>query len=292
MTKRVRRKYKLLRFYQEDLWGHLSTSHTFKKVKINKLLKEIRLEKTFLKREIESESNRLKKRYGVLDMSVMKKLTGSARAIAWKSYRQYRSVLTEFIQDLRVHKLRPMFNFRTDIGKPKRKIRRLSTFGRRMKVRQKFRRFTTASVGVRQFRNYLKKARKHVSLILFFFRLMETRLDTLVFRLNFSLFSGEARQLINHGNFIVNGRLTVFPNHLVNLYDIVSVKDKQKFFNKTLSFFKNKMVITSLPYYLEVNFRIMSAVLFINPLPSRVFYPSPDKVEPRLLASSGPRFNH
>lgn len=292
MTKRIKRKYKLLRFYQEDLWGRLSVSHTFKRVKINKLLKEIRLQKTFSKREITAESNRLKKRYGVLSMQTMRSLKGSSKMLAWRSFRLYKRALADFIQDLRVNRIRPVFNFRTDIGKPKRKIRRLSTFGRRMKIRQKLRRFTTAAMGVRQFRNYLRKARKHVSLILFFFRLFESRLDTLVFRLNFSQTSGEARQLINHGNFIINGNQIIFPNHSIQVYDVMSVKDKQKFFQKSLYFFKNKMILTSIPYYLEVNFRIMSAIMFINPFPSKVFHPSPDRMSYKLLASSGAKFNH
>ena len=93
MTKRVQRKYKLLRFYQEDLWGRLSVSANFKKVKINKLLKEIRLEKTFFRREIEAETLRLKKKFGVLDLATMRTLSGKAKVIAWRNYRQYKSSL-------------------------------------------------------------------------------------------------------------------------------------------------------------------------------------------------------
>jgi ribosomal protein S4 len=292
MTKRVQRKYKLLRFYQEELWGRLSVSSSFKKVKINKLLKEIRLEKTFFKREIEAETMRLKRKFGILDLATMRSLTGKARVIAWKNYRQYKILLFDFIQDLRINRLRPVFNFRTDIGKPKRKVRRLSTFGRRMKVRQKLRRFITGAMGVRQFRNYLKKARKHVSLILFFFRLFETRLDSLIFRLNFATTAGEARQLINHGNFLINSNLVSFPTHAIQIYDIVTVLDKKKFADKVLRLFKQKMVFTSVPYYLEVNFRILSATLFMNPFPNKIFYPSPEKVDVGLLASSGSKFNH
>jgi len=292
MTKRVQRKYKLLRFYQEDLWGRLSVSASFKKVKINKLLKEIRLEKTFFKREIEAETMRLKRKFGVLDLATMRTLTGKAKVIAWRNYRQYRSSLFDFIQDLRVNRLRPVFNFRTDIGKPKRKIRRLTTFGRRMKTRQKLMRFVTGSMGVRQFRSYLKRARKHVSLILFFFRLFEARLDSLVFRLNFATSAGESRQLVNHGNFLVNGNRVIFASHTVEMYDIVTVFDKKRFFAKILNLFKQKMVVSSIPYYLEVNFRILSATLFMSPFPNKVFYPSPDKMDTNLLASAGSKFSH
>jgi ribosomal protein S4 len=292
MTKRIQRKYKLLRFYQEDLWGRLGISHTIKNVKINRLLREIQLEKTFFRREIQEESSRLKKKFGVLDMKTMQSLRGAARNIAWKNFKRYKLALADFMEDLRVNRIRPDFNFRTDIGKPKRKTRFLSNFGRRMKLRQKLRRFTTAAMGVRQFRNYLRKARKHVTLILFFFRLFETRLDTLVFRLNLALTSGEARQLVNHGNFIINGREIIFPTHSIDVYDVMSVKDKQKFFDRALTYFQNQMIISSIPSYLEVNFRIMSAVLFINPLPNKVSYQSPEKFDFKLLASSGPKFNH
>jgi small subunit ribosomal protein S4 len=280
MTKRVRRKYKLLRFYQEDLWGKLSTSLKFKKVKINKLLDTVLKEKIFFKSEIQKEKQRLKEKYGI-----QKKYSKKKRF----SYRAYRESLRAFIRNLKSTYLRPIFNFRTDVGKPKRKTRIISRFGRRLKNRQKLRKFSSNTMTVRQFRNYLKKARKHVTMVLFFFRILESRLDTLIYRLNLIETPAEGRQLINHGNFLINGKISIFPSSNFSLFDVFSVLNKKYFYQKILNSFQRKIIFKNIPIYIEINFRIMSAVIYMNPIPSKISYPS--RTEASFILSSGAKFN-
>jgi len=189
----------------------------------------------------------------------------------------------------RIH-FRAPFNFRTDKGTPKRKTRRLSRFARRLKNRHKLKKFSTQSMNVRQFRSYLRKARQSRSVFIQFFRLLETRVDTLVFRLNLSESSGEARQLVNHRNFLINGKVVGFPSASIDMFDVFSVKNKNFFYNKSISLFKKGVIVFSVPVYLEVNFRIMSAIVYTWPLPYKVSYVR--KLDAKLLASIGPKMSN
>jgi len=58
--------------------------------------------------------------------------------------------------------------------------------------------------------------------------LLERRLDNIVYRSGFSTSRAEARQLIDHGHFRVNGRKTDIPSFLVKAGDVIEVKDKSK----------------------------------------------------------------
>lgn len=283
MTKRLKNRYKLLKFYQEDLWGRLALRKSFKKVKINRLFHEIFQEKNAFRNELEAERVKIRFRFGV-DESGISDLERKKRNL------EYKRVFREFVKSLRHMFFRIPFNFRIDKGKPKRKIRRLTRFARRLKNRHMLRRFATHSMNVRQLRSYFRKARKAKSGFIEFFRLLETRADTLAFRLNFVESAGEARQLLNHKNFLINGNIVSFPMESINICDVFSVKDKQFFYNKILFLFSKNLIISSIPVYLEVNFRILSAVLYTWPSRSKVFYLR--NLDASLLAANGPRIRN
>jgi small subunit ribosomal protein S4 len=116
---------------------------------------------------------------------------------------------------------------------------------------------------------------------------LETRADTLVFRLNWAYSSGEARQLVNHKNFIINGQAVSFATENIDMFDVFSAKNKSFFYDKSVKLFKQGVVIFSIPAYLEVNFRIMSAVIYRWPVPSQISYTR--RIDGKLLISSGPK---
>jgi ribosomal protein S4 len=283
MSKRLDKKYKLLKFYQEDLWGKLALRISFKKTKINRLFHEIFREKNAFKSELAKERERLKKKFRVDEPF-------SSDFQRRKRNALFRTAFNEFVKNLRRIHFRAAFNFRTDKGKPKRKTRRLSRFARRLKNRHKLRKFSTQSMNVRQLRSYIRKARKTRVVFIQFFRFLETRIDTLAFRLNLVQSSGEARQLVNHCNFLVNGNVVGFSTKSIDICDVFSVKDKQFFYDKSLNLFKKGLVIFSLPAYLEVNLRIMSAIVYVWPIPAKVSYVR--KIDAKLLASAGPRMSN
>jgi len=57
---------------------------------------------------------------------------------------------------------------------------------------------------------------------------LERRLDNVVYRLGFSTSRAEARQLVRHGHFLVNGRRVNVPSFLVKAGDVVSVREKSR----------------------------------------------------------------
>jgi small subunit ribosomal protein S4 len=81
----------------------------------------------------------------------------------------------------------------------------------------------------RQFRNYFVKA-SHMKGVTGenLLALLERRLDNVVFRLGLSPSRSGARQLINHGHFLVNDRGVNVPSFLLRPGDVVRVKDKSK----------------------------------------------------------------
>ena len=88
----------------------------------------------------------------------------------------------------------------------------------------------------KQFRNYYEKATRHEgntgdNLL----SLVERRLDNVVYRLGFANSRRQARQLVNHGHFTVNGNRVNIPSYLVKAGDVVAVCEKSvsnNFFKK------------------------------------------------------------
>ena len=58
--------------------------------------------------------------------------------------------------------------------------------------------------------------------------ILETRLDNVVYRLGWASSRAEARQLVVHGHFTVNGRRVDVPSFLVRVGDVVAIKDKSR----------------------------------------------------------------
>ena len=58
--------------------------------------------------------------------------------------------------------------------------------------------------------------------------ILETRLDNVVFRLGLANTRREARQIVNHGHILVNGKKVDIPSYLVKVGDVVAVREKSK----------------------------------------------------------------
>ena len=81
----------------------------------------------------------------------------------------------------------------------------------------------------KQFRNYYDKAARHEgntgeNLL----SLVERRLDNVVYRLGFANSRRQARQLVNHGHFTVNGQRVDIPSFLVKVGDVIEVREKSR----------------------------------------------------------------
>jgi small subunit ribosomal protein S4 len=101
---------------------------------------------------------------------------------------------------------------------------RESDFARQLRAKQKARRvYGTLE---RQFRRYFETAsRRHGLTGLNLLQILESRLDNVIFRLGFATSRAQARLLVTHGHFTVNGRRTDVPSMLLESGDIVQVRD-------------------------------------------------------------------
>ena len=104
---------------------------------------------------------------------------------------------------------------------------RLSDYGNQLREKQKLRRMY--GVMEKQFRNYYKKASKlKGSTGENLLKLLEGRLDNMVYRMGFAVTRAEARQLVSHKSIMVNGQIINIPSYQVNASDEISVTDKGK----------------------------------------------------------------
>ena len=93
-----------------------------------------------------------------------------------------------------------------------------------LREKQKARRYY--GILEKQFRNYYEKAAKAQGITgEALLRMLETRLDNVVYRLGFAASRAQARQIIRHGHFQVNGRRVNIPSYQVTPDDVVALKE-------------------------------------------------------------------
>jgi small subunit ribosomal protein S4 len=105
--------------------------------------------------------------------------------------------------------------------------RKVSEFGIQLREKQKVRK--TYSVLEKQFRNYFEKAEQRKGMTgENLLRMLEMRLDNVVYRMGLARSRAEARQLVTHGHFTVNGRPTNIPSYGTKTGDRVEVRESRR----------------------------------------------------------------
>ncbi len=105
--------------------------------------------------------------------------------------------------------------------------RKVSEYGLQMREKQRVRR--SYSVLERQFRNYFRDAARQKGMTgENLLRMLEMRLDNVVYRMGFATSRAQARQLVTHGHFNVNGRATKSPSRQVAVGDRIEVRDTRR----------------------------------------------------------------
>ncbi|MBW2019448.1 MAG: 30S ribosomal protein S4 [Deltaproteobacteria bacterium] len=105
--------------------------------------------------------------------------------------------------------------------------RKFSDYGIQLREKQKVKRMY--GLLERQFRGLFEKAERArgitgTNLLI----LLERRLDNVVYRLGFANSRAQARQLVRHNHFIVNGRKLNIPSYLVKVGDVIEVREKSR----------------------------------------------------------------
>ena len=127
--------------------------------------------------------------------------------------------------------------------------KKVSNYGLQLREKQKVKRIY--GVLETQFRNLYERAEKMSgktgeNLLC----LLEERLDNVVFRMGLANSRKEARQLVTHGHFLVNGKKVDIPSYKVSVNDVISVCEKSRGTEKFKTFAENPK---TLPKWLEAN---------------------------------------
>ena len=102
--------------------------------------------------------------------------------------------------------------------------KKLSEYGKQLTEKQKLRQMY--GVNERQFRRLFMIALKSKEVTgVAFMKLLESRLDNLVFRMGFARTRKGARQLVNHGHITVNGKKVDIPSYLCKVGDKIALKE-------------------------------------------------------------------
>lgn len=138
--------------------------------------------------------------------------------------------------------------------KRKRRARTLSEYGKELKEKQKLKNWY--NLKEKQFRKYVKEVLEARGRIedteLLLTKILESRLDNVVFRLGFAVSRTAARQMISHRHFLVNSRPVNIPSYLVKKGDKIKISPKSS--KKTI--FRNISTVLKkhkTPSWLELN---------------------------------------
>jgi len=124
---------------------------------------------------------------------------------------------------------RPMAPGQHGLGRKK-----VSEYGQQLREKQKVKRIYGVQEG--QFRAYYEQADRMKGITgENMLSLLERRLDNVVFRMGIGVSRAQARQLVSHGHFLVNGKKVNVPSFIVKVGDVVTVKESKnsnKFFEE------------------------------------------------------------
>ncbi len=110
---------------------------------------------------------------------------------------------------------------------PQKNRKKQSEYGLQLTEKQKVK--FIYGVLEKQFRKYYVMATKKNGITgEMLLQILETRLDNVVFRLGLANTRREARQIVNHGHILVNGKKVNIPSYLIKQGDVISIKEKSR----------------------------------------------------------------
>lgn len=154
-----------------------------------------------------------------------------------------------------------------------------SGYGLQLLAKQKLKGYY-ANIGERQFRRYFDEAiRRKGDTAQNLIGLLESRLDTVVYRAKFAQTMFAARQFVSHAHVLVNGKKVNIPSYSVKAGDVIEVREK----SKKLEIITVALASTEreVPGYLDVNATDLKATYVHVPKIEDVPYPS--KMDPNTV---------
>ncbi|NCY23943.1 MAG: 30S ribosomal protein S4 [Alphaproteobacteria bacterium] len=152
-------------------------------------------------------------------------------------------------------------------------------FGVQLMAKQKLKGYY-GNIGEKTFRKYYEEAvRRKGDTSENLIDLLERRLDCVIYRMKLALTPFAARQFVNHGHILVNGKRLNIASYLVKDNDTIEVKEKSKQLTVLLDATQNAE--RDVPEYIEVDHRAMRGKFLRSPKLSDVPYPV--QMEPNLV---------
>ncbi len=156
---------------------------------------------------------------------------------------------------------------------------KVSNFGQQLMAKQKLKGYY-GNIGERQFhRYYVEAVRRRGDTGEQLIGLLESRLDAVVYRMKFVPTVFAARQFVNHGHVLVNGKRVNIPSYLVKEGDEVEVRQKSRELPLVLEAVNSSE--REVPEYLEVDFKALKGRFVRVPQLAEVPYPA--QMEPNLV---------
>ncbi len=151
------------------------------------------------------------------------------------------------------------------------RARKESGYAKQLREKQRVRR--TYGVLERQFRKeFGMAARRPGKTSENLMQILEMRLDNLVYRLGFADSRAQARQLVNHGHFSVNGRKTDIPSFIAKPNDVITVRER----SRGLEYFKTRILLLAqkgVPSWLSLDINALSGRVITIPSRSELELP-------------------
>ena len=139
--------------------------------------------------------------------------------------------------------------------------KKLSDYGVQLREKQKARRIY--GVLESQFRSYYEKAERMRGMTgENLLKLLELRLDNVVYRIGYGASRNEARQLVTHGHFLVNGKKVDIASYKLSVNDVISVKEKSRGSERFKVFAENPK---TLPAWISANPENFEATIIAEP---------------------------
>ncbi|SMC28698.1 small subunit ribosomal protein S4 [Clostridium acidisoli DSM 12555] len=147
--------------------------------------------------------------------------------------------------------------------------KKISNYGLQLREKQKAKRIYGVLEG--QFRTYYEKSEKVKGVTgEHLLKLLELRLDNVVYRLGYGDSRSEARQLVNHGHFLVNGHKVDIASYKLSANDIITVSEKSRGTEKFKTFAENPK---TLPAWLTANVENFEGKVIAEPNRSDIDVP-------------------
>lgn len=151
-------------------------------------------------------------------------------------------------------------------GERKRKSQ-LTEYGIQMKEKQSIKK--VYGVSEKQFRAYVDKAQKSATHTKItpaqgIYNNLESRLDNVVYRMGLAKTRPFARQMVNHGHILVNGKKLDIPSHKVKIEDVIAVREGSKN-TKLFNDYKERFADLITPNWIEIDLNNLQAKIISLP---------------------------